>query len=206
MFELNNGASPIDTEYLNNSVLALTTALNERDSYTNDHCDRVCRLALQLGQCFGMQGQGLRELTLAARFHDIGKIGIPDAVLLKPGRLDEQEMAVMRSHAVRGERVFLATGRDDAGQVGRLIRHHHEAFDGSGYPDGLAGEQIQLGARILAVVDGFDAMTTTRPYRQPLALDTTVAILQQEAGNRLDPQVVAAFVELLAKQPAATRR
>lgn len=206
MFELNNGASPIDTEYLNNSVLALTTALNERDSYTNDHCDRVCRLALQMGQCFGMQGQGLRELTLAARFHDIGKIGIPDAVLLKPGRLDEQEMAVMRSHAERGERVFLATGRDDAGQVGRLIRHHHEAFDGSGYPDGLAGEQIQLGARILAVVDGFDAMTTTRPYRQPLALDTTVAILQQEAGNRLDPQVVAAFVELLAKQPAATRR
>lgn len=206
MFELNNGASPIDTEYLNNSVLALTTALNERDSYTNDHCDRVCRLALQMGQCFGMQGQGLRELTLAARFHDIGKIGIPDAVLLKPGRLDEQEMAVMRSHAERGERVFLATGRDDAGQVGRLIRHHHEAFDGSGYPDGLAGEQIQLGARILAVVDGFDAMTTTRPYRQPLALDTTVAILQQGAGNRLDPQVVAAFVELLAKQPAATRR
>ena len=206
MFELNNGASPIDTEYLNNSVLALTTALNERDSYTNDHCDRVCRLALQMGQCFGMQGQGLRELTLAARFHDIGKIGIPDAVLLKPGRLDAQEMAVMRSHAERGERVFLATGRDDAVQIGRLIRHHHEAFDGSGYPDRLAGEQIQLGARILAVVDGFDAMTTTRPYRQPLALDTTVAILQQEAGNRLDPQVVAAFVELLAKQPAATRR
>ncbi|MET3009178.1 HD-GYP domain-containing protein [Stenotrophomonas koreensis] len=206
MFELNDCASPIDTEYLNNSVLALTTALNERDSYTNDHCDRVCRLALQMGQCFGMQGQGLRELTLAARFHDIGKIGIPDAVLLKPGRLDEQEMAVMRSHAVRGERVFLATGRDDASQIGRLIRHHHEAFDGSGYPDGLAGEQIQLGARILAVVDGFDAMTTTRPYRQPLALDTTVAILQQEAGNRLDPQMVAAFVELLAKQPAATRR
>lgn len=206
MFELNNGASPIDTEYLNNSVLALTTALNERDSYTNDHCDRVCRLALQMGQCFGMQGQGLRELTLAARFHDIGKIGIPDAVLLKPGRLDAQEMAVMRSHAERGERVFLATGRDDAVQIGRLIRHHHEAFNGSGYPDGLAGEQIALGARILAVVDGFDAMTTTRPYRQPLALDTTVAILQQEAGNRLDPQVVAAFVELLAKQPAATRR
>ena len=206
MFELNDCASPIDTEYLNNSVLALTIALNERDTYTNEHCDRVWRLALQMGQCFGMQGQGLRELTLAARFHDIGKIGIPDAVLLKPGRLDAQEMAVMRSHAERGERVFLATGREDAAQVGRLIRHHHEAFDGSGYPDRLAGEQIQLGARILAVVDGFDAMTTTRPYRQPLALDTTVAILQQEAGNRLDPQVVAAFVELLAKQPAATRR
>lgn len=206
MFELNDCASPIDTEYLNNSVLALTIALNERDTYTNEHCDRVCRLALQMGQCFGMQGQGLRELTLAARFHDIGKIGIPDAVLLKPGRLDAQEMAVMRSHAERGERVFLATGREDAARVGRLIRHHHEAFDGSGYPDRLAGEQIQLGARILAVVDGFDAMTTTRPYRQPLALDTSVAILQQEAGNRLDPQVVAAFVELLAKQPAATRR
>ena len=206
MFELNDCASPIDTEYLNNSVLALTIALNERDTYTNEHCDRVWRLALQMGQCFGMQGQGLRELTLAARFHDIGKIGIPDAVLLKPGRLDAQEMAVMRSHAERGERVFLATGREDAAEVGRLIRHHHEAFDGSGYPDRLAGEQIQLGARILAVVDGFDAMTTTRPYRQPLALDTTVAILQQEAGNRLDPQVVAAFVELLAKQPAATRR
>jgi len=185
---------------------ALTTALSLRDAYTQDHCGRVEAICTALGQRCGLAPAQLPALLDAARLHDIGKIGIPDAVLLKPGRLDEQEMAVMRSHAVRGERVFLATGRDDASQIGRLIRHHHEAFDGSGYPDGLAGEQIQLGARILAVVDGFDAMTTTRPYRQPLALDTTVAILQQEAGNRLDPQVVAAFVELLAKQPAATRR
>jgi HD-GYP domain-containing protein (c-di-GMP phosphodiesterase class II) len=201
MFELDSAACPIETEDLSASVLALTTALHERDAYTNVHCNRVCQLAHALGQRLGLDETGLAELLLAARFHDIGKIGIPDAVLLKPGRLDADEMAIMRSHPERGERVFLATGRDDAHRIGQLIRQHHEAVDGSGYPDGLHGTQIALGARILAVVDGFDAMTTTRPYRQSLPLDATLDILRSEAGARLDPQVLQTFIELLDSQP-----
>lgn len=197
MFELDSAACPIDTEDLCASVLALTTALHERDAYTNVHCNRVCQLAQSLGQHLRLSEQELAELILAARFHDIGKIGIPDAVLLKPGRLDAAEMAIMRSHPVRGERVFLATGRDDAAPVARIIRQHHEAWDGSGYPDGLAGEQISLAARILSVVDGYDAMVTDRPYRSGMSVDKALAILLGEAGSRLDPAVTHCFVELM---------
>lgn len=179
------------------SLLALTTALDERDRYTNLHCDRVSRLARALGQACGLDGADLAALQLAARFHDIGKIGIPDAVLLKPGRLSEEEMAVMRSHPLRGERVFLATGRADAAAVALLIRQHHEAWDGNGYPDGLRGEQIPLGARILAVIDGFDAMSTDRPYRAGLPVPKVLAILHSEAGTRLDPAIVARFAQLI---------
>ena len=195
MFELDSAACPIDTEDLSASVLVLTTALHERDAYTNVHCNRVCQLAQALGQRLGLNEKELAQLILAARFHDIGKIGIPDAVLLKPGRLDASEMAIMRSHPVRGERVFLATGRDDAASVACIIRQHHEAWDGSGYPDGLAGEQISLPARILSVVDGYDAMVTDRPYRPGMPMDKALAILASEAGTRLDPRVTHCFME-----------
>ena len=198
MFELDSAACPIDTEDLSASVLALSTALHERDAYTNVHCNRVCQLAQTLGQHLALNEQELAELILAARFHDIGKIGIPDAVLLKPGRLDAGEMAIMRSHPLRGERVFLATGRNDAVPVARIIRQHHEAWDGSGYPDGLAGEQITLPARILSVVDGYDAMVSDRPYRSGMSVDKALAILVSEAGSRLDPTVTRCFVELMA--------
>lgn len=180
------------------SLLALTTALDERDRYTNLHCDRVCRMAVALGQACGMDSDALDTLAMAARFHDIGKIGIPDAILRKPGRLEPEEMAVMRTHPLRGERVFLATGRADAPDVARIIRQHHEAWDGSGYPDGLQGEQIPLGARVLAVIDGYDAMITDRPYRAGMPMDKTLATLQHEAGTRLDPAVVETFVQLHA--------
>lgn len=195
MFELDTAAPAIAAEDLHGSVQALTTALHERDAYTNVHCNRVCQLAQSLGQRMGLDEQALAELALAARFHDIGKIGIPDAVLLKPGRLDAAEMAIMRSHPERGERVFLATGRDDAAPVARIIRQHHEAWDGNGYPDGLAGEQITLAARILSVVDGYDAMVTDRPYRAGMPVEKALAILASEAGTRLDPNVTRCFME-----------
>lgn len=187
---------------LSASVTALSTALRERDSYTQDHCDRVETLAWHTGKHMGMSEDSLGHLTLAARFHDIGKIGIPDAVLLKPGRLDANERAVMSTHSSRGQRVFLSTGREDAERVGQLIRQHHEAWDGQGYPDGLRGEEIELGARILAVVDGYDAMTTTRPYRTAMEYEAVVAILREESGTRLDPRVVDAFLSLLDREPS----
>ena len=186
---------------LSASLRALTTALEERDRYTDQHCDRVQALAVRLGRACGLHGAALDQLALAARFHDIGKIGIPDAVLLKPGRLDEAELAVMRTHPLRGERVFLATGREDAAAVARLIRQHHEAWNGSGYPDGLRGEQIALGARVIAVIDGYDAMITDRPYRAGMPLARVLQVLAEEAGQRLDPAVVATFCRMLEHVP-----
>ena len=183
------------------SVIALSAALQERDCYTQSHCDRVERLAWHFGRFIGMDEDALSDLLLAARFHDVGKIGIPDMVLLKPGRLDEEERAIMRTHAERGQRVFLATRREDAERVGMLIRQHHEAWDGSGYPDGIAGEDIALGARIVAIVDGYDAMTTTRPYRVAMEHERAMAILREEAGGRLDPALVTAFETLMQEQP-----
>ena len=191
--------APTDAgEDLSASIAALSTALQERDGYTRSHCDRVSHLATLLGRHVGLDAAALSDLALAARFHDVGKIGIPDSVLLKPDRLEPEEMAIMRSHAERGERVFLATGREDAPRVARLIRQHHEAWDGSGYPDGLRGAEIALGARILAVADSYDAMTTTRPYRAPIPHGRVMDILRSEAGTRLDPLLVAAFEELVA--------
>lgn len=186
-----SGPSP-DTSH----VLTLATALYERDAYTDAHCDRVGRLTRMLAQRIGVAGDALDHLGLAARFHDIGKIGIPDSVLHHPGRLSEEQMALMRTHPARGQRLFLATGRADAVAVAQIIRHHHEAWDGNGYPDGLRHGQIPLASRILAVVDGFDALVTQRPYRPAMPLDAAMAILANEAGSRLDPDVQAEFARM----------
>ena len=178
------------------SLHALQVALDERDSYTHGHCDRVGALADALAREVAPARVDFDHLALAARFHDIGKIGIPDDVLLHPGQLDAARMAVMRTHPLRGARVFAATGRRDAQEVARLIRHHHEAIDSSGYPDGLAGNAIPLEARILAVVDGFDAMTSDRPYRAGLPEDEALRRLRADAGLRLDGLLVEAFIAL----------
>ncbi len=132
---------------------------------TRHHCDRVGLLAQCLAHC-DLGQEACAQVGLAARFHDIGKIGIPDEVLLAPRRHTDEERAIMREHPVRGEHIFLATGRSDAAPVAQLIRAHHEAFDGSGYPDGLRGETIPLGARIVTIVDAYDAMTSVPVSRR----------------------------------------
>jgi len=183
------------------SLYALTVALEQRDPYTDEHCDRVCALAQRLGHCFDLDRDRLANLALAARFHDIGKIGVRDTELLYPGRLDQTQKIRMRAHPELGEKLFLATGRDDAVSVARLIRHHHESWDGSGYPDGLAGEAIPLEARILTVADAFDAMTSVRPYRPPMAARTALAVLEQESGAQVDPEVCRQLRMVLRRDP-----
>jgi len=179
-------------------VDALSMSLQLRDAYTRHHCDRVGLLARSLARHCSLAPDKCDQIELAACFHDIGKIGIPDDVLLSPRRHTDEDRAIMREHPVRGEHIFLATGRSDAVPVARLIRAHHEAHDGSGYPDGLHGESIPLGARILTVVDAYDAMTSARPYRQAMEHDAVLRVLDDQAGGLIDPYVLRRFRDMLA--------
>ncbi|WP_269790478.1 HD domain-containing phosphohydrolase [Stenotrophomonas sp. Iso1] len=179
------------------AITVLAAALDQRDSYTDHHCDRVSQLAHAMGQHCGLSDARLGHLVLAARFHDVGKIGIRDDVLLYPGKLDEDKRSIMRTHPDRGAALFSATGREDAQQVATLIRHHHEAWDGSGYPHGLQGEEIPMESRILTIVDGYDAMTSLRPYREPMSSDLTLDILDKQRGRLIDPRLFDEFLGLL---------
>jgi diguanylate cyclase (GGDEF)-like protein len=182
----------------------LLQALYERSPGLRDHVGEVLVSATAVGRAFGLHGDDLEELRLAARLHDIGKLAIPDDVLQKPGPLDVNEWAFIKQHTVMGERILLASPGWKS--VGAIVRATHERWDGGGYPDGLAGGEIPLAARIIAVCDAFSAMTTKRPYRIPVALEQALAELRGSAGRQFDPQVVETFCELEERVAAERRR
>ena len=159
-------------------------------------------LALEVGRRLGMTNEELDETARAAELHDIGKMAIPDEILNKPARLTEEEYAFMKQHTLIGERI-IAAAPAMAG-VARIVRASHERFDGAGYPDGLAGEEIPLAARIVSVCDSFDAMTTQRPYNKPRTMADGIAELRRCAGGQFDPAVVEAFAEVVAPADAAS--
>jgi HD-GYP domain-containing protein (c-di-GMP phosphodiesterase class II) len=178
------------------SLLGLANALEAKDACTRGHSERVGARARRLGTALGLPADEIDTLTQAGLLHDIGKIGVPETVLRKRGALDPDEWTLMRQHPVIGAQIvapfeFFADGA-------LVIRHHHERWDGSGYPDGLAAGAIPLGARIVAVADVFDALTSARPYRMALGLDAALAYLAAEAGHTLDPDVVAALLDVVA--------
>ncbi len=179
------------------TVTAIAEAIEKRDPYTGGHVRRVVAYSVLLGAEMGLDAAELEEIYLAATLHDVGKIATPDAVLRKPAPLDEHEAAVMRRHA--------ADGADIVGRIRELrpvlpgVRHHHERLDGLGYPDGLAGDEIARVAKIIAVADTFDAITTSRPYRQALDSDRAAAEIGAGAGTQFCPHVVAAFQALYAR-------
>jgi putative two-component system response regulator len=176
-------------------ITALALTIEARDPYTGGHCERLARYATALGRALGVDGALLKALRLGGFLHDLGKIAIPDRILLKPGPLDPEERAVMQTHAAIG--ADLVRDMRTLDDVRPLIRHHHERYDGSGYPDGLRGEGIPLGARILAIVDVYDALRTARPYKAAMSHAQAVAILQREtAAGAWDPQLVSAFIQL----------
>jgi HD-GYP domain-containing protein (c-di-GMP phosphodiesterase class II) len=175
----------------------LAQALDERDAYTRRHCDRVIELCGALGRFCGLAEHELHSLRLTAVLHDIGKIGIPDRVLLKPGRLDAAEWSEMRSHAVRGQQIVDAIAVDGAQEIALGVRHHHEHFDGSGYPDGLAGEGIPYVSRMVAVADGYDAMALPRPYRKTSCHEDAMAMLHEYDGRVYDPYLLARFSAMI---------
>jgi diguanylate cyclase (GGDEF)-like protein len=177
------------------TAAALAAALEAKDSYTAEHAASIADLAVEVGRMLGLAEDDLRDLRLGAIFHDIGKIAVPDAILGKEGPLDPDEVLVIRRHPEVGEQI-LAPVPFLAG-VRRIVRHDHERWDGGGYPDGLAGEDIPAGARIVLVVDAWHAMTSDRPYRAAMAPEEARAELLAHAGTQFDPAVVSALLRVL---------
>ncbi len=183
-------------------LLALAQTVEHRDPYTGKHCQRLAVASVMLGEALGLPSQDLTSLYRGGFLHDIGKIAIPDSILFKRGMLTEEEWEVMRSHPGRGEEICRAMR--SLAPVLPIIRSHHERWDGSGYPDGLAGDEIPLVARILQVADIFDALTSERPYKLALTPEAAFAVMEEEVrrGWR-DPELVPLFASIIQTHPAA---
>lgn len=181
-------------ESLAGIIRALTSAIDAKDAYTCGHSDRVARLAVRLAQELGLDGQALHAVYLAGLLHDIGKIGTSEAILRKPGKLTAEEYEHIKQHVRVGYRILMDLKHLSG--VLPAVLHHHEHWDGSGYPAGLAGEEIPLAARIIAVADAFDAMGSDRPYRGRLPDEKINAILREGAGKQWDPQVIEVFFRI----------
>ncbi len=173
---------------------ALGSAIAKRDSDTNSHNYRVALIAVRLAEAAGLQRQQVRALIKGAFLHDLGKLAIPDAVLLKPARLDEAEFAVMKTHVAHG--LDIVNHLDWLADAADVVGCHHEWYDGSGYPRGLKGEEIPLIARIFSIADVFDALTSRRPYKVPFPLDKAVDLLEQGRGTHFDPRLLDKLLEL----------
>ena len=175
-------------------VLGLVELLDLKDLYTGMHSTQLAQLALAVGQRLGMAGRELTDLEIGALLHDIGKIGIPETILHKPSRLSEEEMALVRRHPEFGwQATRVVPGLERASLY---ILHHHERWDGCGYPGGLRGPQIPMGSRIVCAVDAFAAMTTSRPYRAALPREEGLRRLRADAQVQFDSQVVECFAEI----------
>lgn len=172
---------------------ALAEAVNSRDPYTGGHVNRVELYSLQVAEALGLPEKDKEDLGLAAVLHDIGKIGVDDAILRKGDVLSGEEELVMRKHPEIGARILSHVGEMSSVMPG--VRHHHERFDGSGYPAGLKGEDIPLHARIIAIADAFDALTTDRPYRKAIGRDPALEELERKGGTQFDPRLVNVFRE-----------
>jgi putative two-component system response regulator len=176
-------------------IAALANAVEAKDATTEMHCQRLAGLAHQLGIRAGLEPVALKGVVFGALLHDIGKIGVSDAILTKPGPLTAQEWHEMRQHPVIGERI--CEPLPTAAQFAPIIRSHHERWDGQGYPDGLRGEDIPFGARIVGLIDAYDAIIHERPYRAARSIETAMAEIRRLAGAQFDPELVRLFTELV---------
>ncbi len=179
------------------TLVALTRALDLRDRETEGHSERVANLAVEIGKVLGLSERQLQNLWRGGLLHDIGKIGVPDLILQKPGALTPEEWTIMKQHPVWGARILEKV--DFLADAIPVVRHHHEAWDGSGYPDGLRGEEIPLLARIFMVADAYDAITNDRPYRSKRSSEEALEIIRGEKGRQFDPKVVEAFEVLFSR-------
>ncbi|MCJ2018975.1 response regulator [Methylobacterium sp. E-065] len=179
-------------------IFRLALAVEYRDNDTGDHTWRVARYSQIIAEAMGLPDEFCRRLYLAAPLHDIGKVAVPDGILLKKGRLDEAEFAVIRTHPTIGRRILGDSGSELISLAAEIAEAHHEKWDGSGYPHGLSGEAIPLSARIVAVADVFDALTTVRPYKAAMAFEEALSCIQADSGRHFEPACVAAFASAWA--------
>jgi ribonuclease P protein subunit RPR2 len=173
------------------TVRALTNAVEARDAYTGKHAERVAAYALEIGKAVGERWAGSPEIEFGFLLHDIGKVAVPDSILHKPEPLTAQERELIQQHPVTGWEIVRQV--DFLGAASDVVRHHHERWDGDGYPDGLKGDKIPLTARVFAVADTLDALTTTRPYRPATPIGDARALIHEGRGTQFDPTVVDAF-------------
>jgi putative nucleotidyltransferase with HDIG domain len=185
-------------EALEGTIRALAAAVDARDTYTGGHSSQVAIYAVAIATQLGLSGADIQVAKLSGYLHDLGKIGVPDDVLRKPGKLNDSELAMIRRHSLIGFHILEPVNLDD--RIKTAVKHAHERWDGSGYPDGLVGDEIPIHARILAVADAYEAMTTTRPYRNSLTPEFARSEIRRQAGSQFDPRVVEAF--MAAQDPA----
>jgi len=192
-------------EHYVSTIACLMETVEAKDNYTRGHTDRVMELAVHLATMAGLRGKELTEVARASALHDIGKIAVPEWVISKPGRLDPEEFALMRMHCERGARIVRHLNFLDGARL--IILSHHERYDGKGYPGGLKGEEIPLGARILGIVDAYDAMTSDRPYRPAMTEEEALAEIRANAGTQFDPRLVEIFLTITAdERPCGSAR
>jgi putative two-component system response regulator len=188
-----------ELEHAEGVLLSLARSIEARDPYTRGHCERLAEMSAQLGGRLGVSGEDIKALRRAGIVHDIGKVAVPDSILLKPGPLTYEEIVQMRKHAAVGESI--CTPLKTFGVVLPIIRHHHEKYDGSGYPDNLQGEDIPLTARIFQLADVFDALTTDRPYKTAIPWETALLMMDAEAERGWwDRELYAAFREMIQER------
>jgi putative nucleotidyltransferase with HDIG domain len=177
------------------TISAITEALDAKDKFTSGRSKRVTRYSLEIGRKLGLSDSNLAELELAGLLHDIGMIGIPEAILNKEEELTFEEYNVIKTHSPKGVKILENIRQLE--NVVFMIKYHHERFDGKGYPEGLKDEGIPLGARIITVADAYDGMVSDRPYRKGMDHDVAVSIILKDAGTHFDPIVVEAFLEII---------
>ena len=176
------------------TVRALSNAVEARDAYTGKHAERVAAYGIEIARAVGLPRPEGAETQFGFLLHDIGKVAMPDAILFKPGALTTEERALMARHPVVGAEIV--DGIEFLSEAAKVVRSHHERWDGTGYPDGLRGEEIPLAARVFAVADVLDALTTDRPYRPRIPLGEARAMIVEAAGTQFDPTVVTAFARI----------
>lgn len=193
-----------DLETAESVLVALSNAIEAKDAYTEGHAERVAHYSVEIGRRLGLPPETLHLLRLGGILHDVGKIGVPEAILNKQGPLDDHEWAVMRKHPEIGDRICRPL--QSLRGVLPMVRSHHERLDGSGYPDGLKGDQIPLEARVICLADMYDALATTRSYKRAFPRERCIEILREEARlEHLDPRVVDAFLTYLAEREEAKK-
>lgn len=181
------------------TIIALANAIDAKDPYTYRHSTNVTKYAVRIAREIRLTSHIIDNIRYAGLLHDIGKIGIKDSILSKPAKLSEEEYAIIQTHSAKGEEIIKSLPFLE--EVAKIVRHHHERFDGKGYPDRIKGENIKVEARIMGISDSFDAMITKRPYRDPLSLEQAKEELIKNKGGQFDPYIVDTFLKILEKEP-----